>query len=379
MPFFTNPMDKTKGHVDKFFLGLVLILVTIGTLIFISASLGVYAKNEVKFLGVLENQIIFGLVGGLLAMYVTSKIPYGFWKKWSVPILFVSIIGLVLVFIPAISLTHGGARRWISIFGVSFQPVEFFKIAFIIYSAKYLSWLKNKKFDKASLVAPALLIVTSFALLFKQPDTKSIILLTAVFGALLFVFGVKLKKILIIFVSICAVLAIAVLTRPYLRERIQTFINPASDLRGASFQLDQSHIAIGSGGVFGRGLGQSVQKFSYLPEPQGDSIFAVLGEEFGFVGTFSVIILYVAFALRGFRIARRAPDMFSSLLVLGIITMITAQSFINIAAMSGLFPLTGVPLVFMSHGGTSLMISLAAMGIILNISKNQRDISKQDE
>ena len=372
-------MDKSKGHVDKFFLGLVLILVAIGTIIFISASLGVYAKNEVKFLGVLENQIIFGLVGGLLAMYVTSKIPYGFWKKWSVPILLASIVGLVLVFIPAISLAHGGARRWVSIFGVSFQPVEFFKIAFIIYAAKYLSWLKNKKFDKASLVAPALLIVSSFALLYNHPDTKSIILLTAVFGALLFVFGVKLKKILIIFVSICAVLTIAVLTRPYLRERIQTFINPASDLQGASFQLDQSNIAIGSGGIFGRGLGQSVQKFSYLPEPQGDSIFAVLGEEFGFVGTFSVIILYIAFALRGFRIARRAPDMFSSLLVLGIITMITAQSFINIAAMSGLFPLTGVPLVFMSHGGTSLMISLAAMGIILNVSKNQRDLTRDEK
>jgi len=379
MPFFTNPMDKSKGQVDKFFLGLVLILVAVGTIVFISASLGVYAKNEVKFLGVLENQIIFGLVGGLVAMFITSKIPYDFWKKWSVPILFIAIASLVLVFVPSISLTHGGARRWISIFGISFQPVEFFKIAFIIYSAKYLSWLKNKKMDNASLILPIILLLTSFGLLLKQPDTKSIILLTAVFGALLFVFGVRLKKIFFIFISIVAILIIVVMTRPYLKDRIETFLNPASDIRGASWQLEQSHIAIGSGGIFGRGLGQSVQKFNYLPEPQGDSIFAVLGEEFGFVGTLIVIVLYMAFALRGYRIARRAPDMFATLLVVGIITLIITQSFINIASMSGLFPLTGVPLVFMSHGGTSLMISLAAMGIILNISKHQRDLFSKEK
>lgn len=370
---------KSKGNVDKFFLGLVIALVAIGTMIFISASLGVFAKNEVKFLGVIENQLIFGLVGGLLAMYITSRIPYTFWKDWSVPILFVSIIALGLVFVPSLSLSHGGAQRWISIFGISFQPVEFFKIAFIIYSAKYLSWLKTRKVDKASLIVPIVLLLVSFGLLLKQPDTKSIILLIVMFGALLFVYGINMKKIFLIFLSAILILTITVMTRPYLKSRIETFLNPASDLRGASFQLDQSNIAIGSGGVFGRGLGQSVQKFSYLPEPQGDSIFAVLGEEFGFVGTFSVIILYLAFALRGFRIARRAPDMFSSLLVVGIITLIITQCFINMASMSGLFPLTGVPLVFMSHGGTSLLISLAAMGIILNVSRSQRDISKEKD
>lgn len=157
--------------------------------------------------------------------------------------------------------------------------------------------------------------------------------------------------------------------RPYVMERIKTFINPSSDPRGSSYQLQQSLIAIGSGGAFGRGLGQSVQKFNYLPEPQGDSIFAVIGEEFGFLGTTLLLTLYVFFAIRGFKIALRAPDTFSRYLVVGLVTLLTAQSFLNIASLVGLFPLTGVPLVFISHGGTALMVALGAVGIILNVSR----------
>jgi cell division protein FtsW len=152
-------------------------------------------------------------------------------------------------------------------------------------------------------------------------------------------------------------------------ERINTFINPSQNSSGSSYQLQQSLIAIGSGGVFGRGLGQSIQKFNYLPEPQGDSIFAVLGEELGFFGAFILICIYIAFALRGYKIAYHAPDSFSKLLVIGFITIITAQSFMNIASIIGVFPLTGVPLVFISHGGTALLLSLGMMGIVLNISR----------
>ena len=158
---------------------------------------------------------------------------------------------------------------------------------------------------------------------------------------------------------------------PYLQQRVKTFIDPAQDPRGSSYQIQQSLIALGSGGIVGRGFGQSIQKFNYLPEPQGDSIFAVLGEEMGFVGTISIIILYCIFALRGFRIANNSPDLFSRLLVSGIVILITVQSFMHIAAITGVFPLTGVPLVFMSHGGTSLMIYLIAVGVVLQISKSQ--------
>jgi cell division protein FtsW len=158
----------------------------------------------------------------------------------------------------------------------------------------------------------------------------------------------------------------------YLQQRVKTFINPGEDAKGSSYQIQQSLIALGSGGMFGRGFGQSIQKFSYLPEPQGDSIFAVLGEEFGFVGTFGTIFLYLLFTLRGFKIANDSPDLFSRLLVFGIVIIITLQSFMHIASVNGVFPLTGVPLPFMSLGGTSLMIYLMAMGIVFQISKLQQ-------
>jgi cell division protein FtsW len=176
------------------------------------------------------------------------------------------------------------------------------------------------------------------------------------------------KNIIICLIGFGAITVLA-FVRPYVMERIKTFINPSSDPRGSSYQLQQSLIAIGSGGAFGRGLGQSVQKFNYLPEPQGDSIFAVIGEEFGFLGTTLLLTLYVFFAIRGFKIALRAPDTFSRYLVVGLVTLLTAQSFLNIASLVGLFPLTGVPLVFISHGGTALMVALGAVGIILNVSR----------
>jgi cell division protein FtsW len=168
-------------------------------------------------------------------------------------------------------------------------------------------------------------------------------------------------------------LAGLVFYKPYLQARIKTFIDPSSDPKGSSYQLQQGMIAIGSGGILGRGLGQSIQKFNYLPESQGDSIFAVLGEELGFIGTFFTVLLYAFFALRGLRIANHSPDLFSRLLVSGIVILITAQSFMNIAAITGVFPLTGVPLVFMSQGGTSLMIYLIAVGIVLQVSKYQKE------
>ena len=187
---------------------------------------------------------------------------------------------------------------------------------------------------------------------------------------MLFVSGAPLKYIFgIVGIAIVA-LVILVSFKPYLKDRVNTFLNPGENSSTTSYQLQQSLIAVGSGGFFGRGLGQSIQKFNYLPEPQGDSIFAVLGEEMGFFGCAIVICLYIAFLLRGYRIAlRNAPDSFAKLLVIGFVTIITAQSFMNIASIIGVFPLTGVPLVFISQGGTALLLSLGMMGIILNISK----------
>lgn len=365
---------QTKpGQFDKYFFIIVLIITVIGLLAFVSASLGVLARDESKFYGVLFNQIVLGFIGGLGALWVTSQIPYHFWRKNAFFIFLGTLLLTLAVFIPSLGFSHGGARRWISLGPVSFQPAEILKIGFVIYFAAWLAWTRKKQEDLKYKVLPLVIILGIVAAtLLSQPDTKSLILIIAAACGMLFVSGVSWKKIAALIGAGAVCLAVLVFMRPYVMERVKTFINPSSDARGASYQLQQGLIAIGSGGMFGRGLGQSVQKFNYLPEPQGDSIFAVIGEEFGFIGSTTLIVLYVFLAIRGFKIATNAKDAFGQYLVIGLITLLTAQSFLNITSLVGLFPLTGVPLVFISHGGTSLLIALAAAGIIINVSRYQK-------
>jgi cell division protein FtsW len=333
--------------------------------------LGIFAKNETKFYGVIFSQFTFGFLGGLIALFIGLKIPYKFFRKYSLVLFILSILLTACVLIPRIGQVHGGARRWISIFGYTFQPVEFLKIGFIVYFAAWLSWAKEKVREPLFSIVPLIVMLGVIAaVLLKQPDTKSIILITVTALIMLFVSGTPVKYIFGILGLAGIAVIILVSFQPYLRQRINTFFNPSENGQSSSYQLQQSLIAVGSGGIFGRGLGQSIQKFNYLPEPQGDSIFAVIGEELGFLGCAVLICLYLAFALRGYRIAlRNAPDSFSRLLVIGFITIITAQSFMNMASIIGVFPLTGVPLVFISQGGTALLLSLGMMGIILNISR----------
>ncbi len=359
-----------EKKVDKFFLIIFSLLLAIGIAMFISASLGVWAKNEKIFFSVLFSQLVLGLGLGLLGMYLCYKINYKFWRKYAFFIFFGSVLLTAAVFIPHFGWTHGGAQRWIQIGGFSFQPVEILKFSFIIYFATLLASFKDRVKDFKFGILPFGIMMTLIAvILLKQPDTKSFILISVTGIGMLFISGVPLKYILSIGTAGVILLGTLVFFTPYLQERVKTFINPASDPRGSSYQIQQSYIALGSGGIFGRGFGQSIQKFSYLPEPQGDSIFAVLGEELGFAGALGTIFLYLLFTLRGFRIANNSPDVFSRLLVSGIVILIIVQSFMHIASIIGVFPLTGVPLPFMSHGGTSLMIYLSAIGIILNISK----------
>ncbi len=362
---------SSLGKVDKVFLGVVIMLLVVGFFSFISASLGVLARSEAKFWSIVISQAIGLVLGGGL-MWWFSRIDYKAWRKYAFYLFLVSIGLTLLVFIPSISLEHGGARRWIDIGPISFQPVELLKIAFVIYFAGWLSWVKGKakqvKYGVLPLVAMLGIVA---AILLQQPDTKSIILIFIASASMLILSGVPWKYVFIAFGIGALMFGILAISKPYLFKRVTTFLDPTSDLQGASFQLQQSLIAIGTGGLTGRGLGQSVQKFTYLPEPQGDSIFAVIGEEFGFIGTTSIVVLFLVFGLRGLRIAYRAPDSFGRLMVAGIVILLLAQSFLNIASIIGLFPLTGVPLVFISHGGTSLMIAMAAVGIILNVSRYQ--------
>lgn len=359
-----------EKKIDRFFLIIVGLLLAIGVLIFVSASLGILAKNEKIFYAVLFSQLVLGLCGGLVGMYFCLKINYKFWRKYAFLIFFGAILLTAAVFVPYLGWSHGGAKRWLQLGPISFQPVEILKFSFVIYFAAWLSWAKSRVQDFRFGILPfGIMLAIIAVILFKQPDTKSFILIAVTGIGMLFISGVPMKYILGLGIGSIFVLGSLIIFTPYLQERVKTFIDPSTDPRGSSYQIQQSLIALGSGGIFGRGFGQSIQKFSYLPEPQGDSIFAVLGEEFGFVGALGTVFLYLLFVLRGFRIANNSPDSFSRLLVSGVVILITAQSFMHIASVTGVLPLTGVPLVFMSHGGTSLMVYLAAMGIVLQVSK----------
>ena len=361
-----------EKKVDRFFLIIVSLLLAVGVAMFVSASLGILTKSEKIFYSVLFSQLVLGLGFGLLGTYFSLKINYKFWRKYAFWIFLSSILLTAAVFIPNFGWSHGGALRWIKLGPVSFQPVEILKFGFIIYFAAWLSWAKNRVHDFRFGILPLGVMLGIIALiLFKQPDTKSFILIAMTGISMLFISGASMKNVLGVGVGAIFLLASLVYFTPYLQERVKTFIHPSVDPQGSAYQIQQSLIALGSGGIFGRGFGQSIQKFSYLPEPQGDSIFAVLGEELGFVGVVGAIILYLLFVLRGLRIANNSPDLFSRLLVSGIVILIMLQSFMHIASVSGVLPLTGVPLPFMSHGGTSLMIYLIAIGIVLQISKFQ--------
>ncbi len=361
-----------KKTVDKPFFISVLILMIAGFCIFCSASLGLLAQTNNTFKSVIINQIGFGLVLGSIAMYITSRINYRLWRKYALFVYGFSILLLIMLFVPHLGIKLKGARRWIGFGSFSFQPSEVYKVGFVIYFATWLSGIKSKvatfKYGTISFLAVSAI---SGALILSQPDTATFGVVFVAGLAMYMIAGARWRDLLILLaIGVISISALAV-ARPYVMDRIHTFIDPTSDPTGSGYQIQQSMIAIGSGGLFGRGFGQSVQKFNFLPEPIGDSVFAVAGEEFGFIGGTALILLYVAFTLLGFKIATRTPDQFGRLLVVGIVILITTGSMINIASMLGIVPVSGIPLLFISHGGTALFITLAEVGIILNVSRYQ--------
>lgn len=367
------------ARFDKPFFWIVVTFVIVGLFIFVSASLSVIPKNPAIFQRMLLSQLVLGLIGGAIAGYVSFKIPYVFWKKYSLILLIAGIVLTLLVFVPGLSLSHGGATRWLSLGPLSFQPAEILKIVFVIYVASWYGWAHQKVDEyKYGIIPLGVMFLLIGGVLLMQPDTGTFLVIAGTGVSMYFVSGAKLRDLGIMFALAILAGGILVATRPYLLARIKTFVNPGSDPQGASYQVRQGFIALGSGGVLGRGYGQSIQKFQYLPEPVGDSVFAVLGEEMGFVGTLVLVLLYVAFALRGLFIARRAPNMFARLLVTGLVMLVIIQSFLNIASIIGLFPLSGLPLIFVSHGGTSLAITLASMGIILSVSQYLKRLSTEE-
>jgi len=279
----------------------------------------------------------------------------------------------LLVFVPGLGQSHGGATRWLSVFGLSFQPSELLKIGFIIFLSAWLSDAKDKvKTFKYGFLPLLILFVITGAILLSQKDTDTLAIVVFSGLAVFLASGGQWKHVFIsILIGVMSLTTIA-LTRPYVMNRITTFMNPSANALGSGYQIQQSLIAIGSGGLTGRGFGQSIQKFNFLPEPIGDSIFAVAGEEFGFLGATTIILIFVFFAFRGLKIAVNVPDSFGRLMVVGIVILVVSQAFVNIGAMVGVLPLSGITLPFFSHGGTALFMTLAEIGIILNISKSSK-------
>jgi cell division protein FtsW len=359
--------------IDKTLLVSTILLVAMGFFIFSSASMGLLAREGISYSAVTVKQFVIGFIIGGITLIICSKVPYKFWRKYALIILAVSIISCILVFLPKIGFAHNGARRWLNLGPFSFQPAELLKFGTVIYYAAWLATTKNKIKDfKFGPLPLYILIAVTGALLMKQPDTGTFMVLFVSLTAMFIVAGGKWRYVLLLILVSGLSIIILAQFRPYLMSRFLTFLDPSRDSLGAGYQIQQSLIAIGSGGIFGRGFGQSIQKFNFLPEPMGDSIFAVAGEEFGFAGGLILIALFLFFALRGFRIAARIPDVFGMSLTVGIITLILAQSFINIGAMLSVLPLTGIPLLFVSQGGSAMLFGLGEVGIVLNISKNQR-------
>lgn len=363
---------KSKS-IDKPFLLSIIFLVIAGFFIFSSASLGLLAREGISYSSVAIKQFLIGFVAGGIVLVVAARIPYKFWRRTAFYFFLFSIILCILVFVPSIGFGHGGARRWINIGSYTFQPAELLKLGAIIYFAAWAATAKEKiKTFKSGAVPLFIVMSITGALLIKQPDTGTFMVVFCTLVAMFVAAGGKWRYIWILLVGCVIGIAILAQMRPYLMSRLTTFLDPSQDSLGSGYQIQQSLIAIGSGGVVGRGFGQSIQKFNFLPEPIGDSIFAVASEEFGFIGALTLIALYLFFALRGYRISSHIPDTFGKLVVVGVVTHITAQSFINIGAMLGVLPLTGVPLVFVSHGGTAMLLALAEVGIVLNISKSRQ-------
>jgi cell division protein FtsW len=366
-------METMKLLGDRMFVLIVIVLVFGGLAMFFSASLGLLARENASVTHIFATQLILGLIPGIAALLTLRFLPSQYIAKGTLPFYLFTLALTLLVFIPHVGVHTNGASRWLNLGFTTVQPAEFLKIGVILMLGGYLAFAKGKIANiRAGLIPFCLIVGVPLILLIFQPNTSTVLVLGTTCAVMYFLAGAPWRDFAIL--GGIALLGIAVLlfTRPYLVARVETFLHPASDSYASGYQIQQSLIAIGSGGVLGRGFGQSVQKFNYLPEAVDDSVYAVFGEEFGFIGAVGLIILFSAFAARGFRIASEASTAAGALIAAGLTLMIVLSALLNIAAMLGVFPLTGLPLPFVSHGGTALFADLAAVGIILHIAATRK-------
>jgi cell division protein FtsW len=359
--------------MERRLLWLVLILLTFGLVVLASASV-VKAAKEYGSAGYFwKHQLIFGILPGLAALFICRSIPYKFWRRAAFPLLVASLVLLVLVFNDAIGIRLQGATSWLVLGGIRFQPAELLKLALVVYLAAWMSASHDRLKQWQLGLLPFVLIMGFIGiLLVLQPDLGTLGVVLLMSAGIYFIAGAPWKHVIIICLSALILIGAVAVVSPERWSRVTTVFNPSADVRGAGWQLNQALIAIGNGGLWGVGYGESVQKFGLLPEPVGDSIFAVLVEELGVVGGITTVMLFIVLAFTLMQIARRAPDAFGALLASGMLMWVSVQALVNMLAITGLGPLTGIPLPFISYGGTSMVSLLAGMGIAMNVARHSR-------
>ncbi len=364
---------KTPSKYDNIIISTLVVLIIFGLLTLASASSPVGFERFGDSYHFIKGQIINGIIPGVIAMLILMRVPYRIWFKYYKLFLGLTVVMLVAVFATPLAAGYGTSQSWIVIGPIHLQPAEFAKLTFIIGLA---GWLAAKpQLDRQDLykgLLPfSLILGIVCGLLAVQPDVGTMIIIALIAVTMFFVSGATMKHIGILggvgVAGIAGLIAIA----PYRIARLLTFINPSLDTQGAGYQLNQALIAVGSGGLLGLGLGQSRQKFLYLPEVTSDSIFAVMSEEMGFVVSVMFVVILTYFGMRMLKIVKRNKEEFAQFFIIGVVSWILIQSIVNIGAIIGIMPLTGVPLPFVSHGGSAMLSLLAAMGIVLNISADK--------
>lgn len=361
------PTKRTTPDLILIIVTLTLLAVGLTMVYSASAVWAEYKFNDSFFFA--KRQMLFAAVG-IAAMFFIMNIDYWTWRTWAKVIIIICFILLIIVLIPGIGNERNGSRSWIGVGAFSIQPSEFMKLAMISFLAKFLSEKQKliTSFNKG--LVPSLgLVFLAFGLIMVQPDLGTGTVMVGTCIVMIFIAGARVRHFVILGLIGLAGFVGLVLSAPYRMKRITSFLDPWEDPLGSGFQIIQSLYAIGPGGLFGLGLGQSRQKFFYLPEPQTDFIFAILSEELGFIGGSFVIILFALLLWRGIRIALGAPDLYGSFLAVGIVAMVAIQVMINIGVVTGLMPVTGITLPFLSYGGSSLTLMLMAIGVLLNISR----------
>jgi cell division protein FtsW len=365
-----------KLKIDYFLTGIIVFFLFLTILILTSASAALSQEKVGVSNYYLKHQIIYGIMPGIALLWFFLKIKKETLEKIVLPLFLLSLFFLLLVFIPPFGSSAKGASRWFNFGPIVFQPSEFLKISFILYLASWLrsktefSLKKESPFWSKNLFLFLAILLPIIILLIKQPDLSTLGIICIVAFLMYFLSGAPVKHILIIFFIGLLIFSIFIFLAPYRFNRFLTFLNPElADSMGQGWHARQILITIGSGGWNGLGLGLSRQKFGFLPESMSDSIFAIYAEEIGFIGSLILISLFLLFLRQGFKIANKAGNSFLRLSAFGITCWITIQAFINIAGMVGLFPLAGIPLPFLSYGGSATVAELAGIGILLNISK----------